>query len=142
VKEILEGLFINFLWEFLLASAFAALIAYLKATREKWAGPILYGAAGFALVFFIGFTLTGRSPLSNAQPETMPENIQANIRAWADEFDLFIQKQDVHNFDPAIQSVFGITGDYELHFSGNVLGDVITGTAMVASQPQQTLGLA
>ena len=47
----------------------------------------------------------------------------------------------VHNFDPAIQSVFGITGDYELHFSGNVQGDVITGTAMLPSQPQKTLGI-
>ena len=48
---------------------------------------------------------------------------------------------NVHNFDPAIQSVFGIAGDYELHFSGNVQGDVIMGTAMLANQPQKTLGI-
>jgi hypothetical protein len=48
---------------------------------------------------------------------------------------------NVHNFDPAIQSVFGIIGDYELHFSGNVQGEVITGTAMLASQPQKSLGI-
>jgi len=47
----------------------------------------------------------------------------------------------VHNFDSTVQSVFGITGDYELHFSGNIQGDVITGTAMIAAQPQKTLGI-
>jgi hypothetical protein len=48
---------------------------------------------------------------------------------------------NVHNFDPAVQSVFGIKGDYELHFSGNVQGYVITGSAILASQPQKTLGI-
>ena len=48
---------------------------------------------------------------------------------------------NVHNFDPAVQSVFGIIGDYELHFSCNVQGDVITGTALLANQPQKSLGI-
>ena len=47
----------------------------------------------------------------------------------------------VHNFDPAIESVLGVPGDYELHFSGRIEGDAITGTAMLAGQPQKSLGI-
>jgi hypothetical protein len=47
----------------------------------------------------------------------------------------------VHNFDPAIQSVLGVPGDYDMHFSGTVQGDAITGTAMLANQPQHSLGV-
>ncbi len=47
----------------------------------------------------------------------------------------------VHNFDPAIQSVLGVSGDYDMHFSGKIQGDTIVGTAVLASQPQHTLGV-
>jgi hypothetical protein len=47
----------------------------------------------------------------------------------------------VHNFDPDIKSVLGVPGDYDMHFSGNVQGDTITGTAMIANQPQHTLAV-
>jgi T3SS negative regulator,GrlR len=45
----------------------------------------------------------------------------------------------VHNFDPTVQSVLGIPGDYDMHFSGNVRDETITGTVMVANQPQRHL---
>ena len=45
----------------------------------------------------------------------------------------------VRNFDPAIQSLFGIAGDYEMYFSGNAEGEVVTGTAVIAGQPQYNL---
>lgn len=47
----------------------------------------------------------------------------------------------VHNFDPAVPSVLGIPGDYDMHFTGNVQGDTITGTAMLANSPQHSLGV-
>jgi hypothetical protein len=47
----------------------------------------------------------------------------------------------VHNFDPEIQSVLSVPGDYDMHFSGNIQGDVITGTAMIANQPQHSLAI-
>jgi hypothetical protein len=40
----------------------------------------------------------------------------------------------VHNFLPAVPSVFGISGDYELSLSGNVAGNVIKGQASLVSQ--------
>jgi hypothetical protein len=47
----------------------------------------------------------------------------------------------VHNFDPDIKSVLGVEGDYDMHFSGTLDGTLITGTAMIANQPQHTLAI-
>jgi hypothetical protein len=47
----------------------------------------------------------------------------------------------VHNFDPAIKSVMDVTGDYDMYFSGNIQTDTITGTAMIANQPQHSLAI-
>jgi T3SS negative regulator,GrlR len=47
----------------------------------------------------------------------------------------------VSHFDPSIESVLGIAGDYEMHFSGKLKGDVITGTGMVANHPQKSIGI-
>ena len=63
------------------------------------------------------------------------------VGTYEEDGQLVKARVNVHNFDAAIQSVFGVIGDYELYFSGNVQGDVITGTAMLANQPQKTLGI-
>jgi hypothetical protein len=47
----------------------------------------------------------------------------------------------VENFDPEIKSVLGVEGAYDMHFSGTIEGDSITGTAMIANQPQHSLAL-
>jgi hypothetical protein len=47
----------------------------------------------------------------------------------------------VRNFDPEVKSVLGVPGDYEMHFSGNIQGDTITGTVMIAGQPQYSVGV-
>lgn len=47
----------------------------------------------------------------------------------------------IHNFDPDIKSVLGVDGDYDMHFTGTLEGDSITGTAMIANQPQHTLAI-
>jgi len=67
-----------------------------------------------------GFTWVGTYSVLNAQ-------VKGRVR--------------VHNFDPTIPSVLGIAGDYEMHFSGRLEGNVITGTAMLANQPRQSLGI-
>jgi len=48
---------------------------------------------------------------------------------------------NVHNFDPSVKSVLGVPGDYEMHFSGDVRGGVIAGTAIIAYQPQHSLAI-
>lgn len=47
----------------------------------------------------------------------------------------------ISNFNPNIASIFGYTSDYEMHFSGQLQDDVLIGTAVVANQPQHSLGL-
>ena len=47
----------------------------------------------------------------------------------------------VHNFDPQVKSALGVDGDYEMHFSGVLEPKVITGTAMIANQPQHSLAI-
>lgn len=88
----LQSIFASFIWELLLAAGVAALIGYLKATKEKWAGPVIYALAAFAIVFVIGYTLTGQAPLSRAPSQITPENVEANIKVWADNFQLGITK--------------------------------------------------
>jgi hypothetical protein len=46
----------------------------------------------------------------------------------------------VQNFDTSVQSILGVSGDYEMHFSGNVAANIITGTAIIAGQPQYSVG--
>ena len=47
----------------------------------------------------------------------------------------------IRNFDPALPSGFGIPGDYEMDVSGVFQDDKITGTAIIANQPQHSLGI-
>ncbi|MDR3722562.1 MAG: hypothetical protein P4L00_13250 [Candidatus Acidoferrales bacterium] len=68
-----------------------------------------------------------------------------NAFAWIGTYDetagILKARVDVIHFDPSVESVLGIPGDYEMHFSGTVKGDVITGTAMIANQPHKSLGI-
>jgi hypothetical protein len=47
----------------------------------------------------------------------------------------------VHNFDKDIKSVLGVDGDYEMHFSGTLEGNLVTGVVMIANQPQHSLAV-
>jgi hypothetical protein len=50
-------------------------------------------------------------------------------------------KVTVQNFDPAVLSMFGVKGDYELEVSATISGDSITGTAMLAGQPSKSMAI-
>jgi len=47
----------------------------------------------------------------------------------------------VHQFDAAVPNVLGMEGDFELNVTATVKDNVMTGTAMVAGQPQRSLGV-
>jgi T3SS negative regulator,GrlR len=47
----------------------------------------------------------------------------------------------IRNFDPTMPSGFGIVGDYEMDVSAMLQDDKIVGTAMIANQPQHSLGI-
>jgi hypothetical protein len=63
------------------------------------------------------------------------------VGSYAGDGRLVKGRVNVRNFDSAVKSVLGVSGDYDMHFSGNVQDDTIIGTAMLANQPQHSLPL-
>ncbi len=49
--------------------------------------------------------------------------------------DSFKGRVSVKNFDPAVPSVLGIVGDFELLIEGRVQGSTMSGTAALANAP-------
>lgn len=47
----------------------------------------------------------------------------------------------VHQFDKTIPNILGVGGDYELHVTVTVSGDMMTGTAMVPGMPNQSMAV-
>jgi|ERR1039458_979979 hypothetical protein len=47
----------------------------------------------------------------------------------------------IRNFDPAVQSGFGIVGDYGMDISAVLQDNEMTGTAMITNQPKHSLGI-
>ena len=99
LRDVLLAMFSSALYDLLLATGVGLLVGALKAKKEKWSGPTLYGLAAFALILVIGFALTGQAPLTTSKQlvETIPENIEDRIRAWTDSAHLIIQKRDDSN---------------------------------------------
>jgi hypothetical protein len=107
IRSILEAIFGSLLYDLLLASFVAAMLATLRATKEKWAAPALYGLSGFAAVLLIAFTFVGRGLFSKEQPRTTPENVEANVKAWADSLGYGIQRiQDPQYHFLLVTSIF------------------------------------
>jgi hypothetical protein len=94
VHGVLQAIFGSLLYELLLATAVAALMTWLKSKQSRWATPLLYGVSAFAAVLLISYVLVGRGLLSKEQPETTPENVETNIRSWADNLGLGVAKQE------------------------------------------------
>jgi hypothetical protein len=103
-KSFFQGLAQNLVSAILVLGG-GAVIAVLKATNSHWTGPVLYGFLGMAALSMLIFSLTGRPILSRKQPQTNLENIEANIRAWLDYFELAVQKQS----DPQLHFVYLVT---------------------------------
>ena len=109
---LVQSIFARFIWELLLATGVGGLIAGLKVKKEKWAGPVLYGLTAFALIFVLGYVLTGQAPLRGQSQEVNPENVEENIKVWADHLAMSLERQPpndtkffsyvgrVHNGDP------------------------------------------
>jgi hypothetical protein len=90
---LLQSIFARFIWELLLATGVGGFIAGLKARKETWAGPVLYGLTAFALIFVIGFVLTGQAPLRGQSEEVNAENVEENLKVWADHLAMSLERQ-------------------------------------------------
>lgn len=124
-----QGLLTNWLSDAIVVGG-GIVLAILKKRGSRWAGTIAYGFAGSAFLAIIVYAFTGHALLSRETPHTTPENIESNIRAWADKFSLGIQKEtdDKYKFVyfvslPSGRGVFvGPPKDREgyLQFQGNM----------------------
>jgi hypothetical protein len=90
---LVQSIFARFIWELLLATGVGGLIAGLKVKKEKWAGPVLYGLTAFVLIFVLGFVLTGQAPLHGQPQEVSAENVEDNIKIWADHLAMSLERQ-------------------------------------------------
>jgi hypothetical protein len=90
--ELLQAIFGHLLYDLFLAAGVAGLIAYLKSKQSSWANPGLYGLSAFAAVLVISYVFVGHALLSKEQPLTTAENVENNIRVWADAFQFGVTK--------------------------------------------------
>jgi hypothetical protein len=91
---LVQGVVSNAVW-WTVVLVGGAVLAVLRAKWPRYAGPVLYGLLGIASLAIIGFAILGHSLLSREQPQTTPENVEANIRAWADSFVVGVTKAPV-----------------------------------------------
>ncbi|HEY6764222.1 MAG TPA: DUF2299 family protein [Candidatus Sulfotelmatobacter sp.] len=98
---LVQSLTSRVVWEVILLIGGGSILGIVKAKWPRLAPYFLYGFAGATCVAIILFTLTGHAILSKSQPETTTENIEENIRKWADEAGIGVTKV------PAQDSYFG-----------------------------------
>jgi hypothetical protein len=84
---LLQNLISNWIWAVIMASV-GAIFAWLKHKDVRWLPVLSYGLGGCALAAVIIYTLTGRAILSTVQPQTTSENVENNIKKWADSLGL------------------------------------------------------
>lgn len=85
-------------WDWVLVPLGGILLAYLRRKNPNWAGVFIYGLGGSAFIALIIFALMGRPILSKPKPQTTPDNVESNIKTWADDLSLVVQKQMDNNF--------------------------------------------
>jgi hypothetical protein len=78
-------------WVVLLAGG--AVLALLRFYWPLLAEPALYGFVGVTCVAILIFATTGRPIFSKQLPQTTPENVEANVRAWLDSFKISCKKE-------------------------------------------------
>jgi hypothetical protein len=90
----------QWLWQGLLTNWLAALVvaigtflvAYLKAKRPSWANVVLYGLAAFCLLVVSFWAFKSMAVLPKEIPQVTANNVETNIRAWLDHFQLGTKK--------------------------------------------------
>ncbi|MGB8472686.1 MAG: DUF2299 family protein [Candidatus Acidiferrum sp.] len=94
---LVQGLLTNWLSDALVVGG-GIVLAILKRRDSKWAGTIAYFLAACAFLSILGYTFTGRALLSVETPHTTPQNVELNIRSWADKFSFGVRKQTDNDF--------------------------------------------
>jgi len=80
------------LWEVLLLLGVGIALERLKAKWPVLASRVLYGLAAATCTAVLIFTFTGHGFLSRQRPEVTPENVEENVRKWADDLGLGVTR--------------------------------------------------
>lgn len=87
-----QNLTSSLLWELLLLVGVGVLLERLKAKWPVIAMRVLYGLGGTTCAAVLLFTFTGHGLLAKRKPEITPENLEANVRKWADDLGLGVTR--------------------------------------------------
>ncbi len=79
-----QNLFSTFMAELLLVIGGAAVLGYVKKKLPEHAPTIAYVAFGATCVAILLFTFTGRPIFSKAPREVTSENVEENVKLWAE----------------------------------------------------------
>ena len=87
-----QALVSSLTWEIILVLGGAALLGYLKRKVPENAATIAYGVFGATCVAILLFTITGHSLLSKRPAEVTAENLEENVKKWAENSGLSVAK--------------------------------------------------
>lgn len=87
-----QNLFSAAVWEILLIIGGATLLGWLRKKLPEHAPTIQYALVGAVCVAILLFVFTGHGILTKQQQPVTIENIEQNIRAWADDLGMSIAR--------------------------------------------------
>jgi hypothetical protein len=87
-----QNLLSSAVWEVLLVIGGAAALGYVKRKVPEHAATIAYAAFGATCVAILIFTFTGHGLLSKRRPAITSDNIELNVRQWADDLGLGVTR--------------------------------------------------
>ena len=96
---LLHALVSRLVWEIILVAGGAGGLAYVRAKAPTAAPYFLYGIAGATCVAILIFTFTGRGFNSKSLAEVTPENVEENIKTWADHLAMSLERQNAPDGD-------------------------------------------
>lgn len=87
-----QNLTSSLLWELILLVGVGVLLDRIKAKWPSVAARVLYSLGGVTCVAILMFTFTGRGLLSKKRPAITSENLESNVRKWADDLGLGVTR--------------------------------------------------
>ncbi len=100
---LLQAIIANWVWELLVIAA-GLMFGWLRHKNVSWLPVLFYGLTASTCMAVLIYTFIGRAIISRSQPETTAENIESNVKVWADAFGVGIQKQA----DPGFSFIFAL----------------------------------
>jgi hypothetical protein len=87
-----QSLTSRLVWELLLVLGGGAVLGYVRQKLPQYAPTVAYTAFGATCIAVLIFTFTGHALLSKQKPEVTPENLEVNVRKWADDLGLGVTR--------------------------------------------------